>query len=79
MILCVRNSPAIPTRTKKLLWTLLLLPILAVAFGLFLAKSWLTRRTQWVDATPSNIELQFKGGVYEDSRTTVAGFYGAAD
>jgi len=30
MILYVRNSPAIPTRTKKFLWILLLLPILAM-------------------------------------------------
>lgn len=34
-ILYVRNSPAIPTRTKKFLWILLLLPIVAMLFRLF--------------------------------------------
>jgi hypothetical protein len=35
MILYVRNSPAIPTRTKKGLWILLLSPILVMLFRLF--------------------------------------------
>jgi hypothetical protein len=35
MILHVRNSPAIPTRTKKVLWILLLLPILGMLFRLY--------------------------------------------
>jgi hypothetical protein len=35
MILYVRNSPAIPTRAKKGLWILLLLPILTTLFRLF--------------------------------------------
>jgi cytochrome bd-type quinol oxidase subunit 1 len=35
MILHVRNSPDIPTRTKKLLWILLLLPILPMLLRLF--------------------------------------------
>jgi hypothetical protein len=35
MILYVRNSPAIPTRTKKCLWILLLLPIVPMLFRLF--------------------------------------------
>jgi hypothetical protein len=35
MILYVRNSPAIPTRTKRGLWILLLLPILGALLRLF--------------------------------------------
>jgi hypothetical protein len=35
MILYVRNSPAIPTRSKNGLWILLLLPILVTLFRLF--------------------------------------------
>ena len=39
MLLYGRNSPAIPTRTKKFVWILLLLPVLTTVFRLFLTKS----------------------------------------
>ncbi len=39
MILYVRNSPAIPIRTKKGVWILLLLPVLVMLFRLSLTKS----------------------------------------
>src|SRR5277367_5311979 len=42
--------------------------------GLVRLRGW----SQWVDATPSNIKLLFKGGVY-DPRETGGAFCGAAD